>query len=667
MLKKALIFLVLALSYHTSFAQSLADGRYSITSRHSGLSLDVAAGSTADGANIQQWAYTEGSHQQFDVAYMGSGYYSIRAAHSGKSLDVYAFSTEDGGEIRQWEYLSGDNQLWSITASDSGFYTITSKWSGMSLDVWEWSTQNGGDIRQWSSTGATNQQWSFTPVQPVCTNDPVDGGLFSITSFASGKSLDVAAGSTSNGGNIQLWGYAGSANQHFNLRAVDNTYWTISPVNSNLMLDVSGRSTADGANILQWAATGAHNQQWQLKRSTTGAYNIVSRSSGKSVTVGSTNNGANIYQSTDTASGNQRWVFTRIDACSSNPPTTPPSTTAVSGFASMPGNNGLSTTTGGGNATPITVSTCSALTSALASSNPAVIHLANTTIDCRTSARTQVACPITCPNNSSETFYRVPVGTQTCTELGSANNATVNRSRNEARLNVASNKTVIGLGANSKVLGATFNLSNASNVILQNFTIEDVNPGLIEAGDAVTLANSNHIWLDHLRTNLISDGHVDINDSRNVTLSWNHFMGWNTAVCDNQHHYTNGVSNSVVTFHHNFWDTNSGRNPKLDGTSTRAHLYNNYWKDISYFSTAATNGAQALMHANYFENSAKPHWADSGYINANVSTNVYTGKSATDAYRDTGNSVLGDVTMYSYSLDSAANLPNLVGNNAGPK
>ncbi|MGM8226933.1 PQQ-dependent sugar dehydrogenase [Cellvibrio sp. ARAG 10.3] len=144
---------------HEINAQSIPDGRYTITSRHSGLVMQVDASSTANGANVNQWAYQNAAHQQFTITSVGGGYYSIRPVHSGASLDVYDFSTEPGGEIRQWSYWGGANQQWQIVSAGSGYHKIISRHSGLALDVWNWSSANGGDIRQWTDTGGNNQQW----------------------------------------------------------------------------------------------------------------------------------------------------------------------------------------------------------------------------------------------------------------------------------------------------------------------------------------------------------------------------------------------------------------------------------------------------------------------------------------------------------------------------
>lgn len=492
-----------------------------------------------------------------------------------------------------------------------------------------------------------------------CTAAPVAGELYSILNLGTGKVLDVTAGSTQASVQLQQWGYAASSNQQFYLKSAGNGYWNLQARHSGMLADVQARSTAEGAPVIQSPANGGANQQWQLKKSTTGAYNIVAVHSGKSLTVADANSGSKIYQATDSASGKQRWFLNPVSGqCG-----------GTAGFAHTSGPDGLATTTGGGGATPVTVTSCGALANALKSNAAAVVQIpANTTIDCRTPARTQMACPVACPSyqDPGKYTYRIPVGTQSCTELGSSSNALQARSRNETAITVTSNKTLMGMGAGARVLGASFNVSGVKNVIIRRLAIEDVNPGLVEAGDAITVNNASHVWIDHVSFKLISDGHVDLQGSRNVTLSWNRFDGVNPAVCGSQHHYTNMAQDTQVTFHHNFWDRASGRNPKLGGAATRAHLFNNYWKDITYFSIGVGESAQAKVDGNYFANSARPHWNNTGgYIDANLASNRYTGVSGTDAEKDSGQRVFADVAMYPYTLDKVDDLPAVLANGAG--
>ncbi|NHZ95863.1 RICIN domain-containing protein [Massilia sp. CCM 8734] len=496
-----------------------------------------------------------------------------------------------------------------------------------------------------------------------CNAAVVNGGMYSIVNAASGKALDVVAGSTQGAAEVQQWGYAASANQQFTLRDAGNGYWTMQARHSGLLLDVLNLAVNDGAKIIQWNATGAQNQQWLLKKSTGGGYNVVARHSSKSLTVADNNSGSRAYQASDTGGGLQRWYFNPTNGSCGGP--------AADGFAAQAGADGLSGTTGGGNTAPVSVNSCSALTSALQSSAAAVIQIpAGTTIDCRTAVRSESTCAVACPTyqDPGKSTYRLPVGAQTCKELGSTSETRFMRARDEITIRVGSNKTLVGLNKDARIVGATLNLSGAQNVIIRNLAIENINPGLVEAGDGITISKSSHVWVDHVRFNLISDGHIDIQDSKNVTLSWNRFDGVNPAVCGNQHHYTNAFSNSQVSMHHNFWNKTSGRNPKLDGAASRTHLFNNYWLDVPYFAIGAGGGAQVKVEGNFFANTAKPHWNNNdAFIDANIASNRYTGKSETDPDKDTGAKVFGDTPLFPYQLDNVDKLPAALTSGTGAR
>jgi pectate lyase len=477
---------------------------------------------------------------------------------------------------------------------------------------------------------------------------PASGSVITLKGVQSSNCIGVKGSSTASGAALQSQGCSGSAFQQWKALADSSGYYQLVNAGSGQCMDVPSASAAAGTFIQQWGCGGGDWQKWQFHDDGAGHYYITSKASGLALDVyqHSAANGAAIDQWAYMGSANQQWI---AGAGTSN---------ALVGFGAG--------TTGGKGGSVTTVSSCSALRTALASTSAAIVRIPdNTTIDCRTSG-TVAACPIACgASDPGKTYYRIPVGTQTCTELGSSSNATSTVPSYGTRIDVQSNKTLQGLGKNSKIVGASLNLANASNVIVSNLTIENINPHLVEGGDAFTLDSSRYIWIDHVTTRLISDGHVDMKNSQNVTLSWNHFDGYNTNVCGNQHHYTMLVENSKATLHHNFFDHASGRNPKLDGTNARAHLFNNYWLDITYFAINVNTGAQALVENNYFANSAKPHWNNGGYIRA--TGNVYTGISATDAYRNSGNTVFNDVTMYPYTLDGASGLPGSLATQTGPR
>ncbi len=490
-----------------------------------------------------------------------------------------------------------------------------------------------------------------------CSTTPTSGGTYYLVNKGSGQSLDVNTTDTSAVPNVISYEYWGGTNQQFVLTKQSDNYWEIKSVYNSKLLEVLNASTSNGANVDTYSDWDGDNQRWELKVQSDGGFKIVNKNSQLSLTVAGATNGSNVYQNEDASLSSQRWYINPVSgSCDDSS-----SDSDLVGFAAG--------TTGGAAGSTVTVSTCSALTSALESSSAQVIQVANTSIDCRTADRVVEACPLDCSywNDDGKTWYRVPTSTQTCSDFyASASSSTVSVTRNDISIDVQSNKTLIGLGSSSKIIGASLNLNGVDNVIIRNLAISNINPALVEAGDGITVEDSSNVWVDHVAFSQISDGYLDVKNSENVTASWNRFYGYNAQVCGNQHWYTNLVKDSNVTFHHNFWDTAAGRNPKIQGSEARVHLFNNYWKDISYFSIGGDDSAQILVENNYFENSLKPHW-NIGDAYFSASGNSYSGVSATDQYVDSGATVFSDVSMYGYSADAASSLGSQVDGGTGPQ
>jgi hypothetical protein len=131
-----------------------------ITNRNSGRVVDVFGQSTADGGDVQQWAWNGGHNQQWEFQDAGSGYFRIVNRNSGKCLDVYTASAADGADVVQWTCSNSTNQQWQVITA-GGFAELRARHSGKCLDVNAHSTADGGNIQQWTCTGASNQQWTF--------------------------------------------------------------------------------------------------------------------------------------------------------------------------------------------------------------------------------------------------------------------------------------------------------------------------------------------------------------------------------------------------------------------------------------------------------------------------------------------------------------------------
>lgn len=501
-----------------------------------------------------------------------------------------------------------------------------------------------------------------------CTQMPSSGNTYYVINKGSNKALDVNTNDSGATANVITYDNWKPNNQKFVLNKQSDGYWEMKSVYNNKLVEVYNNSTSNGANVDTYEDWDGDTQRWELKRQSDGSFKIVNKLSSKSLTVAGGEDGANVYQNDDANSSSQRWYLNPVNGqCGTSGGGNAP--TDLIGFAAQPGNDGLSTTTGGQGGPQVTVRTCDALVRELRTDGRRVINIpANTTIDCRTAPRPVQACRLDCAmwNDPGKLWYRIPVGNTSCKSLDSDTNQTFTVNRNETRLLVTSNKSIIGGNKNSSLRGGTLVVYDAKNVIIKNLKIYDVNPALVEASSGIEVDNSTHVWIDHVAFQKISDGYIDFGNSKNVTVSWNRFFGNNNQVCANHHWYTNLVKNTEVTFHHNFWDNAAGRNPKLYGANTRAHIFNNYYKNITYFSVSASHGAQGLVENNYFENALRPHWRDGdGYLSA--SGNKYVGSSATDAYRDSGDAVLQDVNMYPYSLQDPSSLGSIIDQGTGPQ
>ena len=137
-------------------------GRYTLQALHSGKCMDVAASSTANGGNVQQFACDGGLAQSFDLRRNAAGFYQLASALSGKVVEVDNSSVSDGGNVQIWDNLGGDNQQFSLFRSTSGVYELRARHSGKCVDVTGQYTTNSANVQQWACNGQTNQRWNLT-------------------------------------------------------------------------------------------------------------------------------------------------------------------------------------------------------------------------------------------------------------------------------------------------------------------------------------------------------------------------------------------------------------------------------------------------------------------------------------------------------------------------
>ncbi|WP_119582276.1 non-reducing end alpha-L-arabinofuranosidase family hydrolase [Streptomyces europaeiscabiei] len=116
--------------------------------------------------------------------------------------------------------------------------------SGRCLDVAGFSQTDGGNVHIWDCHGGINQQWTLTDSDQL--------------TVYGNKCLDVRGGATTAGAPVQIWTCNGSDNQQWRV----NSDGTIVGVRSGLCLEVSGWGKANGTGVQIWSCHGGANQKW---------------------------------------------------------------------------------------------------------------------------------------------------------------------------------------------------------------------------------------------------------------------------------------------------------------------------------------------------------------------------------------------------------------------
>jgi pectate lyase len=266
---------------------------------------------------------------------------------------------------------------------------------------------------------------------------------------------------------------------------------------------------------------------------------------------------------------------------------------------------------------------------------------------------------------------------------------------------MGNNKTIIGVGTNAAVIG-DFGLYYCTNVIIRNLDIS--NPSGYGEDDGISCKNyPAHIWVDHCTIHDTLDGHLDVTRGGDfVTVSWCKFY-YSAPTGHEDVNLIGGddgdsASDSGklhVTFHHNWWSSLC-RERMISVRYGRGHVFNNYY-DIGAsdnYCNRTRISAELLVEGNWFQNVKNP-WE---LLTTSGTTGKVLAQNNNVTYLDTsynvqwvngwypGQSLVpgtdtltpaswnpaslvdpdpGNVPPYAYTLDTAADVPNLVTGNAG--
>lgn len=237
-------------------------------------------------------------------------------------------------------------------------------------------------------------------------------------------------------------------------------------------------------------------------------------------------------------------------------------------------------------------------------------------------------------------------------------------------LKVASNKTIIGVGTAGEIVGGGFFLgATTSNVIIRNLTIRDTlmpedDPDDKDFDyDAIQIDSATKVWIDHNRLARMNDGLLDSRkDATDITVSWNQFL-------DNNKTLGIGWTANLITrmtLHHNWFARTNQRNPS-GGNLLNMHMYSNYLQDIRSYGNWARGETKGVIEHSLFHNVADPYFVDpAGELVQRG--NVVTGTSSwRDGLIKEQGAAFDPTAFYSYTLDPATALPEVLAAFSGPQ
>ncbi len=311
----------------------LQDGHiYIFYSSVSGKNVEVCGGSTANKAAISQYTANYTKAQHWRVSYDANNYATFINVKTGKAIDVANGKAFSGATVWQFKANGTLAQKWVVTKLASGGYRITSALDPrFALDLFNAQKANNTKLWLYRVNNTAAQCWNFYDVtaaqatlaqQVKAYKNAIAPGIYTIaTSLAGARVLDVAGGSTANGGNVQMWKSNGTQAQMWRVSYDSTGYMQLENVKSGKMLDVANASKLHGTNVWQWAANNSLAQKWVAVPYGDGTYKLVSALFPRivlDVAGGSTANGANVNTFKANSTAAQRWKFAKAGTLLSN-------------------------------------------------------------------------------------------------------------------------------------------------------------------------------------------------------------------------------------------------------------------------------------------------------------------------------------------------------------
>ena len=288
---------------------------YSDKSSYFYLDIEGAACPAANAANVLLTGPAQ-NLSEFDIWTLTykDGFYTIAQKGTDMCLDVKDASTLEGGNVWVWEANESSAQKWVISLNGSDGYRVQSKCSGLSLDYCGGECINNTNIQQWRNNSSAAQSWMFIPYKPEQTL--ADGRYVLLSSVDSVFEVDIPGetGDIENLTNVQIWNSGNSSSRFnsFDVKKLENGYYTLTHVASGKEVSSLGGTSSYGQNIGLYDPNGHPAHEWAITRDgDNGGYVLRTRCGGMAMDLvnGNAVNGTNIQQLPYNGTKAQTWIF----------------------------------------------------------------------------------------------------------------------------------------------------------------------------------------------------------------------------------------------------------------------------------------------------------------------------------------------------------------------
>lgn len=221
------------------------------------------------------------------VGYAGSS--SASGSEAADVLDAAADAELDASELGHAE--RGSSGTGAPDASEADLQNGVAASLGDQLDCAEHLTGETDGVGERASSDGWTPSDDFGPELYGETCDSIAPGTYVIVAASSGCVLDVAGGSTSDGGNIQLYRNNKTPAQRFAISLDDEGCYEIANVKSGKLLSVDEQGAF---NVCQRTRSGLDAQKWIAALQDDGTYAFASKKTGAYLSFASDASGSNV-------------------------------------------------------------------------------------------------------------------------------------------------------------------------------------------------------------------------------------------------------------------------------------------------------------------------------------------------------------------------------------